>query len=163
MFINFNSKLFAKVSILCLFTFLPSCAAIDIYNAEQESRESLGQAKETEGEGALSNMARFQESYHYERETFASNVDDLGIVLTSLQYYDVEIVEADNNKAIFTAKAKEKDIRSFAGIIEYQDESLYKTLICETLEPAKSITLPIDVETCGSDSQEIYKKNRSQK
>lgn len=156
MFINFNTKLFAKVFILFLAVFLPSCMARDIYNADREAKEEEAQLRredrESEGKNAVGSIARTQESYHYETGTFGNNFDDLGLVLPPSQSYDVEIVEADKNIAIFTAKAKKEDISSFAGIIEYQSGE-YKSILCRTNDSAKSIQLPIDAQTCGSGSR----------
>lgn len=156
MFIKINTKWNITIFILFLAFFLPSCAARDIYNVYEAEQELRG-AKEMEAKNGVFETLRNQQSYHDDFGSFSNKTYDLGVFPVSI-YYDVQIIEADKNKAIVTGIAKENDISSFAGIIEYQSDE-YKIIVCRTKDPAKSIELPIDAETCGSDSEEVYKDN----
>jgi hypothetical protein len=158
MLIKFNLKLFSNVLILFLIIVLPSYASD--HSLVAQSNQQVNQAREAEAINAIGTILRSQTAYHLEKQGwFSRTIRDLEKNNGStffpplpLSYYNVEIVKADRHQAIVIGTARRNGICSFAGLIQYNPNRTYKSIICRTNSPSYSISLPIDAETCGSGS-----------
>lgn len=143
MLIKLNTKLLIQVFILLLVIFLPSCALRDIYSQYRLRQWNEREAKDFEASDFIGTFIRSQKDYYHERGKFANNLDDLGLVLPSLKYHDMQIIETDETKAVMIAKPKKNNLHSLVGMILYdEEEEKYRFIICRTLKPQKSIELP---------------------
>lgn len=155
MLIKFNLKLFSNVLILFLIIVLPSYASD--HSLVAQSNQQVNQAREAEAINAIGTILRSQMAYHLEKQGWFSTAimnfdkNDSSRFL-ALSYYNVEIVKADRHQAIVIGTARRNGIRSFAGLVQYNPNRTYKSIICRTNSPSYSISLPIDAETCGSGS-----------
>ena len=123
----------------------------------QVFRQELN-AKQIEGKNNIGTVLRVQQAYHFERQRFSDNFDNLGLTngtfkLSQQVYYDIKIVDVQENKAIVTAIPKNKELKAYAGIIQYENRR-YKLTQCETKSPSQTIQLPTE-NGCGNDSIEI--------
>ena len=122
------------------------------------SPRTCGGSREREGRHLVGTINRAQQAYHFERQTFASNWEHLGISLPS-NYYDYSI-EVINNVAYSFAIPKnpeqDSNLPSYSGLIFFNEETnKYSQVVCKTNEsgekggkPAKPILQNGD-NSCG--------------
>ena len=122
--------------------------------------DSLPRARESEGKINIGAIARAEQMYLIENDKFTDDINDLGITIYT-DYYDIDIAEADREKAIIVAKSQNKKhkIKSFAEGLSYDNNKYnFERISCETKKPSTKINLPklnYDGWNCGSGSQEI--------
>lgn len=119
--------------------------------------DSLQQAKQLEGKNNIGALIRAEQAYRFENDEFTDSINDLYIDIYST-YYDIEIIDADKNKAIIVAQSKEKKdkLKSYAQAISYDDDTYnFGRISCETKKPSTTINSPIFNSSgwsCGSGS-----------
>lgn len=112
------------------------------------SPEAKIRAKERSGRYAIGSIVRAQQAYFLEKDTFITDLKELGIGFDSDQpsNYNLEIISTGNLKQeIFvTATAKIAGIKSFSGAVfiisqgnkEGDSDTTSVAGICETIEPS---------------------------
>ncbi|WP_299490662.1 type IV pilin-like G/H family protein [Acaryochloris sp. IP29b_bin.137] len=101
-------------------------------------------AREAAAKSELGAINRAQQAYRLENPTFASTYEELGIGRFDNEFYDINIVSADAQRAYVTATAKGTDTKSFSGVVT-EEAGITKTNICETESPSQTPP-PIDCE-----------------
>ncbi len=108
----------------------------------------------------LGSAIRGEQSYHFENKKFTDSKSEVYLGDFNDEHYQIEIKEADSNKAIIVANPKQKDsnLKSYAEAIAYDESSYqYERISCETDKPSTSINLPTlssNKWSCGTDSIE---------
>ena len=97
----------------------------------------VGKARETEAKNYLGRIARAQQAYHFEKRSFADNINNLNIIgLTNSNYYNFPNPLVANS-AIVKHKAIANEptidlVKNYAiGI--YYDSGLFDTAICQSV------------------------------
>lgn len=104
----------------------------------EDSRSGNGQyekARQSEGQTYTGTMNRAQQAFYIENGRFATSLDELkaGIPTESESYsYSTTVV---NGEAISVAEAKNKEIRSFKGIVRIESTGRAQSLLCTTSGP----------------------------
>jgi type IV pilus assembly protein PilA len=117
----------------------------------------VGKARETEFKNAVGTVNRAQQSYHFERQTFANSTSNLGITVPT-QYIDSP--EAFNGVTSLVAEYRPansdygKDgTRAYSGAIGFTTaSSTYTQAVCQTTDVTASTTAPTNSTTCPSGS-----------
>ena len=107
------------------------------------SLEARNMAKEREGRSIVGSILRGQQAYFLEKETFITDIKELGLGLEDRESnnYNYQVSPGNNlRQAVFvTATAKVAGLRSFSGavfVIKEGEESNPVAGICETIEPS---------------------------
>ena len=122
--------------------------------------DSLPRARESEGKNYVGALSRAQQVYRIENDQFTDSIYALDYINVDPTYYEISIMDADENKAIIVAKSLEKKhkIKSFSEGISYDDDSYqFERISCETKKHSTSInppTLNYSGWSCGSGSIE---------
>ena len=113
------------------------------------SLEVRTREKESQGRTIVSSLLRGQQAYFVEKETFTTDVKELGLGLedTDLNNYNYRISPGGNlRQAVFvTATAKVAGLRSFSGavfVVKEGDDNNTIIGICETIEPSMTPPAP---------------------
>lgn len=111
------------------------------------SLEARTRSKEGQGRNLVGSLLNGQQSYFLEKETFTTDIKELGTEIEDSPYedYTLQIVPSGNlRQSVFvTATAKTAGLRSFIGAVFVVKEGEENTTIigfCETIEP--SLTPP---------------------
>jgi prepilin-type N-terminal cleavage/methylation domain-containing protein len=126
----------------------------------------VGKARETEGKNAIGNINRAQQSYHFEKQSFAQALttelgdqNELGVTINS-RYYSfatsngtTELVTANANPIQATQDA----VRSYSGATGFDsNNSQYVTVVCQGQAATAGIidmsTVTGPSPTCPSDT-----------
>lgn len=123
-------------------------------------------ARESEAKTYVGAINRGQQAFFLERNTFSSDIRELGLGITSeTQNYTYSISQMDRTHAVVTATAKQRGIRSYTGVVfltRFPNEEFATTIaeVCETNRPS---TIPPEIPQligdtieCSSDSSAIY-------
>lgn len=113
------------------------------------SLEAVNLRKERDGRLIVGSFIRGQQAYFAEKETFTTDIKELGLGLEDreLNNYTYQVSPSNNlRQAVFvTATAKVAGLRSFSGavfVIKEGEEATTITGICETIEPSMTPPLP---------------------
>jgi hypothetical protein len=113
------------------------------------SLEAISLEKEREGRSIVNSLLRGQEAYFVEKETFATDIKELGTGLqnTNFPNYNYQISPGgDLRQSVFvTATAKVAGVRSFIGavfVVKEGDENNTIIGVCETIEPSMTPPAP---------------------
>ncbi|MDB9314563.1 type IV pilin-like G/H family protein [Spirulina sp. CS-785/01] len=94
-----------------------------VVTLEELAEQSMGAARQNEGQNSLAALARAQQAYFLENQAFAQSLDALQLGLPSeTENYQYEIVSANSEQAYMTATAKMEDLKSFSTLV-YADNS----------------------------------------
>lgn len=122
---------FTLIELLVVVIILGILSAISIPNFVGQ----VGKARETEAKNLLGTIGRYQQGYHWERGTFASDVSSLS--LGSSNYHDIPnpaTVTSNLVKHQAIAITPETDrVRDFA-IGVYYDAGSYSISLCQSLD-----------------------------
>jgi hypothetical protein len=123
------------------------------------SLEARARAKEGEGRSLLGSFLRGQQAYFVEKETFTTDVKELGIGIEDFQYdnYALQIISSGNlRQSVFvTATAKVAGVRSFIGavfVVKEGEEANPIIGVCETIEPSMTPPAPPTLITTQSNN-----------
>jgi hypothetical protein len=99
------------------------------------------QEKEDEGRNNLHAILRAQQAYFLEKETFTTDIKELGIGRAGNESdnYIYQIRGSLRQSVLVTAIPKIAGVRSFAGVVfvvKQGDTITFKTGVCETIEPS---------------------------
>ncbi|MCH2047753.1 MAG: type IV pilin-like G/H family protein [Trichodesmium sp. ALOHA_ZT_67] len=103
-------------------------------------------AKQNEAKEYIASMNRGQQAYYTKKAEFSDNISALGLEFnseTENYSYDISKVD-DGDYVISTATAKNKQLKSYSGIV-YVDDNTTTLMICETDKP--SLTAPENFES----------------
>ncbi len=116
------------------------------------------------GKNAVGTLNRTQQIYHFEKQTFASNIQDLGVTLPESKDYNF-LLEATPGAsyALSLSKNYQKDQpnqpKSYSGATFFEEKiNSYQQIICETNEGVEKPTKPIlkkGILTCPQNMTEI--------
>jgi len=114
------------------------------------SLEAINLQKEREGRSIVSSLLRGQQAYFAEKETFTTDIKELGLGLENIidvNNYNYQISPGGNlrQSVFFTATAKVVGLRSFTGVVfvvKEGEEASTITGVCETIEPSMTPPSP---------------------
>lgn len=109
-----------------------------------QTAKQVARAREASAQNALGAINRAQQAYRLENPTFTTSYQGLQMRRFDNEFYDIQIVSGDVNRAYATATAKRSDNRSFSGVVTIED-GITTAHICET-ESASKTPPPIDCE-----------------
>lgn len=109
-----------------------------------QTAKQVAKARENSAQSALGAINRAQQAYRLENPTFTTSYKELQMRRFDNEFYDVQIVSGDVNRAYATATAKRSDNRSFSGVVTIED-GITTAHICET-ESASQTPPPINCE-----------------
>lgn len=101
-------------------------------------------AIEAAAQSELGAINRAQQAYRLEYPTYAASFEALGTGRFNNEFYDIQIVSGDANRANATATSKRSDTRSFSGVVTVKD-GITNAYICAT-ESASQTPPPINCE-----------------
>ena len=159
-----SDKGFTLIELLVVVIIIGILAAIALPNLLNQ----VGKAREVEAKNALGSFNRAQQAYHFERKSFANNVNlesstnPLGVVVTGKFYNFLTSASTSSNDATLTPGMKNPTndgVRGYAGGINYDSaNATYNTGICQAdnIGSTASITNNAGAAvTCGSGSTSI--------
>jgi type IV pilus assembly protein PilA len=121
----------------------------------------VGKARETELKNAVGTINRSQQAYHFERQVFAENTDQLGVKIPE-QYMTAPPTIAGGGSAdlatVLTTNADfAKDgTRAYSGAISFNStDGTYEQIVCQSDEIVDAITAPADATACPGSSAEV--------
>ncbi|MBE9117992.1 pentapeptide repeat-containing protein [Lusitaniella coriacea LEGE 07157] len=114
------------------------------YRTLREVRQAQLIPKQSEAKNYVGAMTRAQQAYYLEESKFATEIDELGIGISSeTDWYSYEIVpQPDSTESVMmVARAKEDGLKSYTGIVFLigdvsGDDWSSITQICETEQPS---------------------------
>lgn len=109
----------------------------------------VGKSRETEFLGALGAINRAQQSYHFEKQTFASDINQLDFDLES-KYIDQYIVVGDtlSSTIVLVNNDSEADAtRGYSGGVFFSAGD-YSTVICSSSSIEDQIDPPVSSNDC---------------
>ncbi|TVQ46105.1 MAG: hypothetical protein EA365_06380 [Gloeocapsa sp. DLM2.Bin57] len=123
------------------FILLAGLTAIQLYSSLALAQTPVDQTREAEGKNAVATINRSQQAYHFERQTFATDINQLGVVIPDNPYYSQPIIASTDNLATVIVNAQQDDLRSFSGAITY-NEGTYNQIICQSDNSGTTINAP---------------------
>lgn len=150
---NKGEEGFTLIELLVVVIIIGVLAAVALPNLLNQ----VGKARETEIKNAVGTINRTQQSYHFERQSFASAQSLLGVSIPT-QYIDDIDGAIDNGggagPATFepeNASFAEDGTRAYSGAIGFA-AGVYTQAICQSDEPIATIGAPTDSTTCPAAS-----------
>lgn len=101
-------------------------------------------ARQASAQSTLGAINRSQQAYRLENSTFATSNEELQLGRFDNEFYDIQIVSGDANRAYATATSKRSDTKSYSGLVSVEDGNT-TTHICET-ESVSQTPPPINCE-----------------
>jgi hypothetical protein len=128
-----------------------------------DSSYTARDAYHSEAKTYMGTLNRGQQAFFLENEEFASSIDDLGIGISEETERYIYSVSSEENRAIATAVAKKRGLKSYIGAVYVYDNGDYETtqsIVCESNRNMKrSPSTPTMASsgdlTCGSDSSNL--------
>ena len=111
----------------------------------------VGKARETEIKNAVGTVNRSQQAYHFERQEFTDDVDELGVTIPT-EYIDpgaenLGIATNDTSDlatvAPVNSEAVDDGTRAYSGGIIFADGN-YAQVVCQSAEAEASLEAPTD-------------------
>lgn len=139
---------FTLIELLVVVIIIGVLAAVALPNLLNQ----VGKARETEMKNAVGTINRTQQSYHFERQSFASAQSLLGVTIPTQYIDDVDsaIGGGPAGPATFipqNASFAEDGTRAYSGAIGFA-AGVYTQAMCQSDAPALSVTAPTDSLTC---------------
>lgn len=103
----------------------------------------VGRAREAEAKGMLGTISKSQQTYHFEQQTFADSVQQLGVRINAdfYSYPDPDPNDVDNSRVKHQATALDPTgdrVRNYAlGV--YYDSGAYQAAVCESKDINESV------------------------
>jgi type IV pilus assembly protein PilA len=143
-------KGFTLIELLVAVIIIGVLAALGIPNLLSQ----VGKARDTELRSTVGTINRAQQAFHFEKRYFSSATDELGVKVT-LQYQTQPSLVADpsGNFATVTTQALNyltNGTKAFSGMIEYNTNGEYLSILCGSNSPAQNIVAPPSISSCPS-------------
>ncbi len=125
-----QSQGFTLIELLIVIIFISILSAVAFPNFLKQ----VGKARETEAKNFLGTITYAQQSYHFEKQVFADQVDRLGVSLTSEYYTFPDPTTANSNIVLHQAQpinAGNDQVRSYAAGV-YFGTGDYATTLCQS-------------------------------
>jgi WD40 repeat protein len=116
--------------------------------------------KQSEAEQNISSIAKGQQANFVEFNNFSDNIRALGLAIEpETENYSYEIPVVNSSFVVFTATAKDKQLKSYSGIVHLIEIGGYTTtkgMICETDRASSTALFNFeDFEECPSGSSQV--------
>lgn len=110
-----------------------------ISKVEKEVQKTNAIAKQDSGQSYLGNVLRSQQATKLVKGRFTPNLKDLQADLPeNPSEYQLQVLEANEEKAIVVAIAKQSGIFSYTGAVYSREASIPVSSICKSNEPTKT-------------------------
>ena len=114
--------------------------------------KQVGKARETEAKNFLGAITYAQQAYHFETQTFASQVSQLGIQINPEYYNYPDPATADAtkvlHKAVVTNPTNDR-VRNYAVGVYYNNSGRYSTTVCQSDDIGTAATAGATSGTCA--------------
>lgn len=104
--------------------------------------EQVEKPRQDEAKQAVGSINRLQQSYHFERQTFANDLASLGYSQNVIAYGQ-PMLTGDAQKATVIVAATQSGLKSYSGGIVARNGE-YLQILCETQGPSTTVSPPID-------------------
>ncbi len=159
-----NSKIiegergFTLIELLVVVIIVGVLAAVALPNLLSQ----VGKARETELKNTVGTINRSQQSYHFEKQVFASAATDLGVTLTTNYLTNplTLITTATSSLGIAqpeNSNAANDSTRAYSGAIAYS-AGAYDQILCQSNDIASVLANPtgtVNALSCPANSAEI--------
>ncbi|WP_017293776.1 type IV pilin protein [Geminocystis herdmanii] len=149
---NKGQEGFTLIELLVVVIIIGVLAAVALPNLLGQ----VGKARESEAKNGVGAINRAQQSYHFEKQTFANGTDvtvatnALGTVVVSDYYTFAVTGAADTSSNETTAKQATKDgVRNYSGGVGFAGGN-YSSVICQSDDIGGTAAANGDGTTCGS-------------
>jgi type IV pilus assembly protein PilA len=144
---------FTLIELLVVVIIIGVLAAVALPNLLKQ----VGKARETELKNAVGTINRSQQSYHFEKQAFATTIANLGVTIPT-QYIDSNTdtglgIDGSSTTSAATVAPVNTDstkdgTRAYSGMIAYADGQ-YSQVICQSNDVTDALTAPGTPDEAG--------------